>query len=114
MSDPWKEVRGDVRYNVAEIAAWQNERLASMRQSPECWTATERSFASQIDFLLRTNIVTSTKESAVEKVLIPAKTIVHINGIPVALAADTLVEMAAANIPLITSDTPAPVNVAAE
>lgn len=37
-----------------------------------------------------------------EAVIIPAKTVVHINGIPVALALDTLVETAFENMRMLT------------
>ena len=37
-----------------------------------------------------------------EAVLIPAKTVVHIGGIPVSLAVDTLVETAYGNMALLT------------
>lgn len=37
-----------------------------------------------------------------EAVLVPAKTVVHINGIPVSLATDTLVETAYENIKHLT------------
>jgi hypothetical protein len=37
-----------------------------------------------------------------EVVMIPAKTLVHIGGIPVALAVDTLVETAYENMALLT------------
>lgn len=37
-----------------------------------------------------------------EAVIIPAKTVVHINGIPVALAVDTIVETTLGNRPLLT------------
>ena len=37
-----------------------------------------------------------------ETVIIPAKTVVHIEGIPVALAVDTIVETAYENMALLT------------
>jgi uncharacterized Zn-binding protein involved in type VI secretion len=37
-----------------------------------------------------------------EAVMIPAKTVVHINGIPVALACDTIVETAHEHMQLLT------------
>lgn len=37
-----------------------------------------------------------------EAVMIPAKTVVHINGIPVALATDTIVETAHGNMASLT------------
>lgn len=37
-----------------------------------------------------------------EAVIIPAKTVVHINGVPVALAVDTIVETAFGNMSLLT------------
>lgn len=53
-----------------------------------------------VEFHLSDSLI---KEMTVmEAVLIPAKTIVHINGIPVALAVDTLVEMAYENMALVT------------
>jgi hypothetical protein len=42
------------------------------------------------------------KESEMEAVIIPAKTLVHIGGVPVALAVDTIVETAHENMALLT------------
>jgi hypothetical protein len=42
------------------------------------------------------------KEQNMEAVMIPAKTVVHINGIPVALAVDTIVETAYDNMKHLT------------
>ena len=36
-----------------------------------------------------------------EAVIIPAKRVVHINGVPVQLAVDTIVETAAENVPFL-------------
>ena len=51
--DPWKDIRGVEGYTIEEIQRWQSSRLQTMRDLPHAWSASEKSFACQIDFLLR-------------------------------------------------------------
>ena len=62
-AESWKDVRGATTYTVEEIAQWQAVRLTSMLHDPS-WSALERSFACQINFLLESRALTEQAHAA--------------------------------------------------